>query len=269
MAGIFLTLGKPEEALLVADKACELAPGLTSAKIKRADVLEHMGRREEAFEELRLAFGLAPRDGENIAALCVFVARRGLSDDLRRQGAWQECEAAVIAAFHGGGMDGRKLAAAAGKILSAKYGFLAEHSEIDSEILERLSEDEIFIRLLQECVNCDPAIESFCVRLRRKLLTDHRRSAELPTAIARLAAAVALQNHLNGYVAWSSKEEEVFLATEDLRLGEFIHHAQSGITRAANAPRCNSTRCTGLWLRVGMPIRCWICRSAARQGGSK
>ena len=212
-----------------------LAPGLTSAKIKRADVLEQMGRKEEAFEELRVAFGLASRNGENIVALSEFVAWRGLSDDMRRRGVWQECEAAAIAVFHSGRMDGRKLAVAAGEILSAKYSFPAEHSEIDGEILEQLSEDELFIRLLQECVNCDPEIESFCVRLRRKLLSDHRGSGELPTVISRLAAAVALQNHLNGYVAWSSAEEEVFLAAEDQRLGEFIQQAQSGVTGAARA----------------------------------
>ncbi|MDA1355109.1 MAG: tetratricopeptide repeat protein [Proteobacteria bacterium] len=235
LARVFLSHRKPEEALPLADKACELAPGLTPTKIIRADVLEHMGREEEAFDELRLAFSKASRDREIIIALSEFVARHGLSDDMRRRGGWQECEAAAIAAFHGGCMDGRKLAAAAGEILSAKYGLQTEHGKIDSGIVERLSEDELFIRLMQECINCDPVIESFCVRLRRKLLMDYRGSEELPPAVARLTAAVALQNHLNGYVACSATKEEIILEAEEQRLGKFVKNSRTGVSGAARA----------------------------------
>jgi hypothetical protein len=230
-----LERGKPEEALLLADKACELAPGLVSAKITRAGVLEKVGRTAEAFSELSLAFRVASHDVDNYVALTEFVARHGLSDDVRRDVAWQDCEAAAIGAFRAECMDGRPLAAAAGKILSAKYDFAAEPITLDGETLERLSEDELFIRLLQECVNSDPAIESFCVRLRRKILTERQGSDELPTAIARLAAALALQNHRNGYVSSSDAAEATILAEEDSRLSELVLASKSSVTGAARA----------------------------------
>jgi len=50
-----------------------------------------------------------------------------------------------------------------------------------------------------------------------------------------LAAALALQNHLNGYVAWTGAEEEIAVAAEDRRLAEFARLSQSGVTGAAPA----------------------------------
>ncbi len=235
LAHMCLERGKPEEALLLADKACELAPGLVSAKITRAGVLEKVGRTAEAFSELSLAFRVASHDVDNYVALTEFVAGHGLSDDVRRDVAWQDCEAAAIGAFRAECVDGRRLAAAAGNILSAKCDFAAEPITLDGETLERLSEDELFIRLLQECVISDSAIESFCVRLRRKILIERQGSDELPTAIARLAAALALQNHRNGYVSWSDAEEATVLAAEDSRLSELVQASKSSVTGAARA----------------------------------
>ncbi|PPR21269.1 MAG: hypothetical protein CFH39_01859, partial [Alphaproteobacteria bacterium MarineAlpha10_Bin2] len=229
LAGICLTSGKPEEALDLADHACDSAPGLTPLRITRAQVLEQLGRADEAFNELSLAFRVASRDVETIVALVEFVARQGLHGDRR------DCEAAVLVAFRAGCMDGRRLAEAAAVIVAAKYDLAAEGAGIDGGTLGLLSEDELFIRLLQECVNCHPGIESFCIELRRKILSDHQGSEELPTAVARLAAALALQNHMNGYIAWTGAEEEASVAAEDRRLGEFVRTSQSSVTGAARA----------------------------------
>jgi len=230
LAAMCLTRGGADEALLLADKACELAPGLTSAKVTRANVLGQLGRTEDAFEELSLAYRVAPRDADNFSALTAFVARRGLTDAAIRQGAWQDCEAAALGAFRAGCMNGRQIAAAAGAILCAKYDF----SAVD-EIQEQLSNDELFIRLLQECVNSNPVIEKFCADLRRRILLNNRQSEELPTSVARLAAALALQSHNNGYVLWTDDDEEKVLAGEEQRLGEVIEAAKTNVTGATRA----------------------------------
>ena len=229
LAEICLTSGNPQEALVLADRACDCAPGLTPLRLTRARVLERLGRKDEAFDELSLAFRVASRDAENIVALVEFVARHGLRGDGR------DCEAAALAAFRAACMDGRRLAEAAALIVAAKYNLSSAGAGIEGETLGPLSEDELFIRLLQECVICHPAVESFCIALRRKIMSDHQGSGELPTAVARLAAAVALQNHQNGYVAWTDADEEAAVAAEDRRLGEFVRQSGSGVTAAARA----------------------------------
>ncbi|MBT3926938.1 MAG: hypothetical protein HOF33_08135 [Rhodospirillaceae bacterium] len=230
LAAMCLARGGADEALLLADKACELAPGLTSAKITRANVLDQLGRSEGAFDELSLAYRVAPRDVDNFTALTDFVARRGLTAAAIRQGAWQDCEAAVLGAFHAGCMNGLQIAAAAGAILCVKYDFSA--GEVNQE---QLSNDELFIRLLQECVNSNPVIEKFCAGLRRHILMNNHHSEELPTSVARLAAALALQSHNNGYVLWTDGEEEKVLAGEEQRLGEVIQAAKTNVTGATRA----------------------------------
>ena len=235
LAAMCLSRGGADEALLLADKACELAPGLTSAKVTRATVLEQFGRFEDAFAELSLAYRVAPRDVENIIALTAFVARRGLTPAAIQQGNWRDCEAAVLGAFHAGAMNGRQIAAAAGVILCAKYEFNALDAEQDGALQEQLSNDELFVRLLQECVNSDPIIEKFCAKLRRQILTDNHRSEELSTPAARLAAALALQNHNNGYVIWVDAEEEALLAGEEQRLNELLQGAKPHVTGATRA----------------------------------
>jgi len=236
LAAMCLARGAADEALLLAEKACELAPGLTTAKIARANMLEQLGRGEEAFAELNLAFRLAPRDADNARALATFVARRGFAEDTLLQSAWQDCEAAVLGAFHAGGMNGRRLAAAAGNILCAKYAFSAPGAETDGALREQLSQDELFIRLLQECVNSNPVIEIFCAQLRRQILLQNCARDELPTPAARLAAALALQNQNNGYVIWTDGEEEKTLAGEEQRLRAGLQADDvsiAGATRAA------------------------------------
>ena len=174
LAGIYLASGKTDEALALADRACEFAPGLTALRITRARVLEQMGREEEAFAELSLAFRVAPRGVKNIVALVEFVARHGL------RGKRRDSEAATLAALRAGCMDGRRLSKVAGVIVAAKYNLSTASAKIEGGTLGRLSEDELFIRLLQECVNCHPAIELFCIELRRRIMTDHQRSEECP-----------------------------------------------------------------------------------------
>lgn len=232
LAAMCLARGGADEALLLADKACELAPGLTSAKVTRANVLDQLGRSEEAFEELSLAYRVAPRDIDNYTALTDFVARRGLTAAAIRQGAWQDCEAAALGAFRAGCMNGRRIATAAGAVLCAKYDFSAVEA-----IQEQLSNDELFIRLLQECVNSNPVIEKFCADLRGHILMKNRHSEELPTSIARLAAALALQSHNNGYVLWTDAEEEKVLAGEEQRLGEAIQAGKTAKTNVTGATR--------------------------------
>ena len=230
LADMCLARGKPDEALYLADKACEAAPGLNIAKITRAGVLEQLGEEEKALEELSLAYRVAARDADNIAALTDFIARRGVLG-----AGWQDGEAATLAAFRAGAMEGHKLAAAAGEILNAKYAFAAQGSEPENELLDRLAEDELFIRLLQECLNIRPEIETFCTLLRRKILTEHGSSEELPSTIARLAAAIALQMHQNGYVVSGGGDEDGLLAAEDRRLGELVAAAGTGVPSAARA----------------------------------
>ena len=66
-------------------------------------------------------------------------------------------------------------------------------------MLDELSEDELFIRLLQETINVDPLVERFCIELRDHLLTVYRQEMELPVAVTRLAAALSLQAYHNEY----------------------------------------------------------------------
>jgi len=235
LALICLARGSAGKALLLAEKACELAPGLASAKVTRATVLDQSGYIDEAFSELSLAYRVAPRELENITALTIFVARRGLSPAVIQQGEWHDCEAAALGAFHTGSMDVSYLAAAAEAILCAEYDFLVLGAETDGASHQRLANDELFIRLLQECVVTYSVIEIFCAQLRRAICLLHQNCDELPVAAARLAATLALQNYDNGYVVWADAEEDKLLAGEAERLREVLQAAKSNVTGATRA----------------------------------
>lgn len=164
-----------------------------------------------------------------------FAVRRGLSPAVIQQGEWQDCEAAALGAFHTGSMDVRYLAVAAEAILCAEYDFLVLGAETDGALHQRLANDELFIRLLQECVVTHSVIEIFCAQLRRAICLVHQNSDELPVAAARLAAALALQNYNNGYVVWADAEEDKLLAGEAERLREALQAAKSNVTGATRA----------------------------------
>jgi precorrin-6B methylase 2 len=230
LAQMCLARGRPDEALLLADKAGALAPGLTTAKIVRASVLEQLGESKAALEEIGLAYRVASRDADNIAALIAFIARKGLQG-----GPFRDGEAALLTAYRTGGSEGRVLAVAAGEVWSAKYAQAVQGGEIGNELLAHLAEDELFIRLLQESVNVRAGIELLCRSLRRKIMLECHGSEELPVPAARLAAALALQNHANGYVVAAGGEEANVLAGEDARLGALVAAASGGVPTAARA----------------------------------
>jgi tetratricopeptide (TPR) repeat protein/trans-aconitate methyltransferase len=225
LGALCLELGRAEEAALLHAKAVSLQAGAAHVYVDLGQALRALGRFDAALEAHEAALTIDHTRPFAVRGVVQLLARHALPPDKPLPA---RHENTLLAAFHAGGTDAGELAGAAANLLKQKHAPHYKSGTWDrTAMAQPLATDELFLRLLQETINIDTSIEALCVGLRRNLLTAHRDADELPTPVARLAAALSLQGFHNEYVFPMEQQETEFVATLEqavIRMLEGKHH---------------------------------------------
>jgi len=199
LAEMCLELGLLEEALFIVGQAVKLAPTAATTRLIQARALDATLRPAKAAQAYLVALGSGSISPAAQEGLITVIERSPEVVPDRGNSEFAQFRAALITAFQAGQAETSGLATAAGIVISRAYELGTPECLSPDTMLDELSEDELFIRLLQETINVDPVVERFCIELRDHLLTAYCHEVELPVAVTRLAAALSLQAYHNEY----------------------------------------------------------------------
>ncbi len=181
-------------------KALSLDPSLDDARLALGEVQRSLGKFDAALETFQ---GLLERHSRHAGALV------GLASVLRfvpGSGYRPALCASIKNGFEAPEVQAQDLAAATAVQLRGKYRLDAGEEALHS-LLDRLGDDPLLGELLTRTINIDANLERFLVSARAHLVVAGEQARPAPSQL-RLAAAIAAQCFINGYLFPSSSEEQ-------------------------------------------------------------